>query len=134
MFLSLSTIVTSLRCVFEPLIMGFLTRCSYEPLSCYMVIETAEKLNYFPAKGGCSNYFSPREILHRVKLDHMKHCSMPLLSYVLAHDEPTLTSTVCTHALDCPSYVPFKPSKVGMNVNIFPVGRSLHDLTSLSFS
>ena len=66
-----------------------------------MVMETAAKLNYFPAKGGCSNYFSLREILHHVKLDYKMHCSMPLLSYVLAHDEPTLTNTVHEHALDC---------------------------------
>ena len=64
-----------------------------------MVMETAAKLNYFPAKGGCLNYFSPREILHHVKLDYKKHCSVPLLSYVLAHDEPTNTARAC--ALDC---------------------------------
>ena len=56
-----------------------------------MVMETAAKLNYFPAKGGCSNYFSPRG----------KHCSVPLLSYVLIPNEPTLTNTVHAHALDC---------------------------------
>ena len=68
---------------------------------CYMVMETAAKLNYFPTKGGCLNYFSPREILHHVTLDYKKHCSMPLLSYILAHDEPTLTNTAHVHALDC---------------------------------
>ena len=62
---------------------------------CYMVMETAAKLYYFPTKGGCSNYFSLREILHHVKLDYKKHCSMPLLSYALAHNESTLTNTVC---------------------------------------
>ena len=31
----------------------------------------------------------------------LTHCSGPLLSYVLTHDEPTQTNTVCTHALDC---------------------------------
>ena len=66
-----------------------------------MMMETATKLNYFPAKGGCSNYFSPREILHHIKLDCKKHCSMSLLSYVLAQDEPTLMNTLCTCALDC---------------------------------
>ena len=70
-----------------------------QTIICYMVMETAAKLNYFPTKGGCSNYFSLREILHHVKLDYKKHC--PLLSYVLTHDEPTLTNTVHTHALDC---------------------------------
>ena len=64
-------------------------------------METAAKLNYFPTKGGCSNYFSLREILQHVKIDYKKHCSMPLISGVLAHDEPTLSNTVCAHALDC---------------------------------
>ena len=68
---------------------------------CYMVMETAAKLNYFPTKGGCSNYYSPSEILHHDKLNHKKHCSVPLLSYVLTHDEPTLANTVHVHALDC---------------------------------
>ena len=81
-----------------PLIMGFLTRCSHEPSS---VMETVAMLNYFPTKGGCSNYFSLREILHHVKLDYKKHCSIPLLSYVLTHKEPTLTNTAQPHALDC---------------------------------
>ena len=67
---------------------------------CYMVMETTAKLNYFSTKGGCSNYFSPSEILHHVKLNYNKHCYMPLLSYVLTHNEPTLTNTVCVHALD----------------------------------
>ena len=66
---------------------------------CYM--ETTAKFNYFPAKGGCSTYFSPREILHHVKLDYKKQISVSLLSYVLSHDEPTLTNTTCVHALDC---------------------------------
>ena len=68
---------------------------------CYMVMETTAKLNYFPTKGGCSNYFSLREILHHVKLDYKKHCSIPLLSCVLTHDELTLANTVHAHVLDC---------------------------------
>ena len=72
-----------------------------QTIICYMVMETTVKLNYFPAKGGCLNYFSPREILHHVKLDYKKHCSVPLLSYILTHDEPTPTNTAWVHALDC---------------------------------
>ena len=68
---------------------------------CYMVMEATAKLNYIPAEGGNSNYFSPSKTLHHVKLDYKKPCSVPLLSYVLTHDEPTLTNTVCTQALDC---------------------------------
>ena len=77
-----------------------------QTIICYMVLETAVKLNYFPAKGGCSNYFNPQEILHHVKLDYKKHCSMRLLSYILTHNEPTLTNTAWACALDCLSYAP----------------------------
>ena len=70
-------------------------------ITCYMVMETTVKLNYFPTKCGCSNYFRPREILCHVKLNYKKHCSMSLLSYVLTHDKSTFTNNVCTHALDC---------------------------------
>ena len=41
-----------------------------QTIICYMVMETAAKLNYFPAEGGCSNYFSRREILYHVKLNY----------------------------------------------------------------
>ena len=68
---------------------------------CYMVMENVARLNYFPTKGGCSKYFSLREILHHVKLDYKKHCSVPLLSYILIHNEQTLTNTVHMHPLDC---------------------------------
>ena len=65
-----------------------------------MIMETAAKLNYFPAKGGCLNYFSQGEILHHVKINYKMHCSAPLLSYILTHDESTLTNTDHAHALD----------------------------------
>ena len=67
----------------------------------YMVMETTVKLNYFLTKGGCSKYFSLREILHHVKLDYKMHCSVHLLSYVLTHNEPALINTVHACALDC---------------------------------
>ena len=66
-----------------------------------MAMETTEKLNFFPAKGGCTNHFSLREILHHVKLNYKKHCSMALLSHILGHNEPTLTNTTHVCALDC---------------------------------
>ena len=80
---------------------GILYKQLPHTIICHMVMETMAKLNYFPTKGGCSDYFNLREILHHVKLDYKNHCSVPLLNYVLAHDEPTLTNTVHMHALDC---------------------------------
>ena len=64
-------------------------------------MKTAVKLNYFSAKGGCSNNFSPREILHHVKLNNKKHRFVPLLGYVLTHVKSSLTNTFYAHALDC---------------------------------
>ena len=93
------------NCVLKEPIHATYHRIPYKMLPrtviCYVVIQTAAKLNYFPAKGGCSNYFILREILHHVKLDYKKHCSLPLLSYVLAHHEATLTNTACAYALNC---------------------------------
>ena len=100
---------------------------------CYIVMETAAQLNYLPAKGGSSNYFSPQEILHHVKLDYKKHCFMPLLTYVLTHDEPTLTNMAWACALDCLFLCAMHTKKADMNVTISPLARSSHDLTSLSF-
>jgi hypothetical protein len=36
--------------------------------------ECARRLNFFPAKDGCTGYYSPREILHHVKLDFDHQC------------------------------------------------------------
>ena len=58
------------------------------------------KVKLLCCQSSCLNYFSLREILLHVKLDYKKHCSMPLLSYVLAHNEPTLTNTAHVCALD----------------------------------
>ena len=54
----------------------------------HLVMDSARKLNFFPANGGISKYYSPREILHQRKLDYQKHCDIPIFAYVQAHDEP----------------------------------------------
>lgn len=55
----------------------------------FLGAECARKLNFFPPKGGISQVYSPRGILHHRKLDYVKHCSVPFGAYVQAHDEPT---------------------------------------------
>ena len=50
-------------------------------------METARKLNYFPAKHGISQHYSPRQIVHQEKLDFKKHCQYYLGQYVQAHEE-----------------------------------------------
>ena len=67
----------------------------------YLVMEAAQKLNFFPPKGGVSPYYSPREIVTGQRLDYNKKCKIPTLSYVLAHDEPTPSNTQAPRGLDC---------------------------------
>jgi hypothetical protein len=43
-----------------------------------LVTESAKKLNFFPAKNGISQYYSPRMILHERNLDYDKHCQLLL--------------------------------------------------------
>ena len=63
-------------------------------------MEETRKLNYFSPKGGISPYYSPREILHHVKLGYQKHCLIPQFSYVTAHTEPYPKNTSASRGID----------------------------------
>jgi hypothetical protein len=66
-----------------------------------LVSEAAKKLNFFPARNGVSQFYSPRMILHQRGLDYSKHCLYSLGTYVQAHDEPFPTNTQAPRTLDC---------------------------------
>ncbi|KAG7348409.1 hypothetical protein IV203_017114 [Nitzschia inconspicua] len=66
-----------------------------------LVMETANKLNFFPPKNGVSQYYSPREILSHQRLDYDKHCTIPQFSYVQAYDEPKPKNSQAPRSLDC---------------------------------
>ena len=66
-----------------------------------LVMESAKKLNFFPAKHGISPYYSPRMILHAKTLDFKKHCRYAFGSYVQGHDEPGITNTNLARTSDC---------------------------------
>ena len=66
-----------------------------------MTMESARKLNFFPAKGGISPYYSPRMIMHHVNLDYNKHCAIPFGTYVQAVDDPDPKNTQAPRTLDC---------------------------------
>ena len=53
-----------------------------------LVMESARKVNYFPAKHGISRYYSPRQIMHRTTLDYTKHCQYALGQYVQPMTSP----------------------------------------------
>lgn len=66
-----------------------------------IVMESAKKLNFFPARHGVSKYYSPRMIIHRKQLDYNKHCKYAIGEYVQAHDEPSPSNTNAPRTLDC---------------------------------
>ena len=66
-----------------------------------LVSESAKKLNFFPARHGISNYYSPRMILHRQNLDYNKHCTYAFGSYVQVNNDPDPTNTNAPRTLDC---------------------------------
>jgi hypothetical protein len=47
-----------------------------------VVQECTSKLNFFLVRGGCSDVYSPRTILHEINLGY-DHCGVPQLAYAL---------------------------------------------------
>ena len=51
----------------------------------YLTMVSGMQLNFFPAKGGVSTYYSPRMIMDQTNLDYTKHCTTPFGAYVQAY-------------------------------------------------
>jgi len=66
-----------------------------------LVSKSAKKLNFFPAKHGMSNHYSPRMILHEQNLDYNKNCRIPFGTYIQAHNKTSPSNTNAPHTLDC---------------------------------
>jgi hypothetical protein len=65
----------------------------------YLAMISTAQLNYFPAKGGISPYFSSHAILTGKTSDYEKHCKIPFGAYVQANNEPT--NTIAPRTIDC---------------------------------
>ena len=67
-----------------------------------LVMEATKKLNFFPPKGGISQYYGPRIILHQSNLDYKNHFQYEFGQFVQAHnDNPTTKNTTAPRTLDC---------------------------------
>jgi hypothetical protein len=66
-----------------------------------LVADSAQKLNFFPAKDGISEYYSPCMILHECNIEYDKHCLYSFGTYVHAHDEPDKLNMTMPRILDC---------------------------------
>ena len=63
-------------------------------------MESARKVNYFPAMHGISRHYSPRQIMHRTTLDYTKHCRFALGQYVQAHEDNDPSNTQAPRTQD----------------------------------
>ena len=79
-------------------------RLPYKAIPCvmirYLAMVCTTKLNFFPVKGGVSQYYSPRMILNQTNLDYNKHCVIPFGTYVQANHETNPTNTNAPRTLD----------------------------------
>jgi hypothetical protein len=67
----------------------------------YLAIIPTDCLNYLPARGGISPYYSPHVIFTQRPLDFQKHCKVPFGAYVQANNEPDPTNTNAPRTIDC---------------------------------
>ena len=66
-----------------------------------LVFDSTRKLNFFPAKGGVSPYFSPEVLIHNTVVDYRQHCSTPFGSYVQALHEINPTNATKPRTIGC---------------------------------
>ena len=52
-----------------------------------LAVVLCRQLNYFPAKNGMSDYFSPHMLMNRENIDYNKHCKFTFGEYVQAYQE-----------------------------------------------
>ena len=81
-------------------------------MTIFLVMDSAKKLNFFPVKGGISQHYSPRMILHQKTLEYNKHCKYVFGMYVQAHDEPQQKNSLSSRTLDC-IYLQYQDSHQG---------------------
>jgi len=73
----------------------------------YLAMVSTDQLNFFPAKGGISPYFSPHVILTGRALEFNKHCQYPFGAYVQANNDASPTNTNAPRTIDCIYLRPF---------------------------
>lgn len=85
-------------------------------------VET-DQMNYFPAKGGISSYYSPNTIMGKPPLDYNKHCSIPFGAYVQANNESTHTNDNTARTIDAIYLRPCKNQQGGHELMDLNSGR-----------
>jgi len=89
----------------------------------HLAMICADRLNWFPAKGGASPYYSPHVIMTHQDLDYEKHCQVPFGAYVQAYQENNPTNTNAPRTIDAVYLRPMKNKQGGHEVMNLATGR-----------
>jgi hypothetical protein len=87
-----------------------------------LVILSTDQLNYFPPKGGVSEWLSPYAILNRKNLDYNKHLQYHFGCYVQVNQENDPTNTMAPRTIDAIYLRPDDNEQGGHIVMAIPSG------------
>jgi hypothetical protein len=90
----------------------------------HLVKQSVRQLNYFPAKGGVSAYFSPFAIINKKAVDAKTELKYATGSYVQAYD--STDNTNATYTIDCIYLSPSDSKQGGHNLMNIRTGRLVH--------
>jgi len=91
----------------------------------YLAMTEVEKLNYFPAKGGVSEYYSPRMLMKKRNLNYKKDCAIPFGTYVQANRENKPTNDNRARTLDAIYLRPTLDRQAGHEVMNLATGKAI---------
>ena len=89
----------------------------------HMAMHVTQQLNYFPAKGGISKYYSPHVILTEQPLDYNKHCQVPFGAYVQGNQDNLPTNTLAPRTIDAIYLRPMNNKQAGHEIMDVNTGR-----------
>jgi len=91
----------------------------------HLAVESTHQLNYFPAKGGVSPYYSPYVLMGGRDLDYYKDCAIPFGAYVQAYHGNQPTNTNVQRTLDAIYLGPLRNKQGGHVLMDLKTGRRI---------
>jgi len=88
-----------------------------------LVESMTDKLNWVPAKGGLSPYYSPHVILTSRPIDYNKHCQYAFGAYVQASNEPDPSNTNAPRTIDAIYLCPLQGKQEGHELMDLQTGK-----------
>ena len=118
---NIRTIAERIRAIFHQLPYNKLPKVMLQ----YLTLICTRQLNYFPAKGGVSNYYSPHVIMTGRDLDYSKHCQIPFGAYVQASQDEHPKNNNKARTIDAIYLQPMTNKQGGHEVMDLNTGRPI---------